>query len=719
MTMDQGDSDIRSSLLVARLPAMPQILLKLMEQCQTEQVGMGALAELVAQDPGMTSKLLGVANSSAYHRGNGRSSLEQSLMLLGADMIKTLVISESVFQVFNGFSHASNSDLRNFWKHSLTTAVMARAIAEKMSHANVEEAYLAGLLHDVGRLALLASEPKEYAFNFQARDDEVLCAVEQRTMKLSHAEAGAWLIERWKLDSFLADSVLYHHEAPARLAAAHPLIRIVLLANLLANYGDDDPTVIAAGALCALPAEALQAIGRGASAQVSKAADYLGIDLSGVDENDVPSATIRAEPARDPAHQQLSDGVRDLVLISEIGRSFAQQTKDETGLLESITRSARILFGFEDAIVFLMNAGEDALVGFPIGEPRQRLTELSIALSGGGVLADAAQHRRLGFIGRGSNPLAIAEEQLLRIVGSDSLVCLPLVSAGHCLGVLVGGVALAQVWSLQPRERFLLSFGEQAASALAAARSESGDAARHAASVGEQYRETSRRVVHEVNNPLAIIKNYLGVLDAKLEKQEPVGREIAILNEEIDRVGQIINDLVDTRPTPREAGSDVNRVIGDVVRFLKATDFVPAAVELVAETPETACEVDCDGDALKQILINLIKNAIEAMPAGGTIQLASSGQVNRDGRPYVELAVKDSGAGLPPQVLANLFTPGTSTKGAQRGLGLSIVHDLVKKADGFITCRSGSKGTSFEMLFPVRTRSPQATIEAPREAATR
>ena len=687
---------------------MPQILLKLMEQCQTENTGMAALAELIAQDAGMASKILGVANSSAYHRDSGRIGLEKSLMLLGSDMIKTLVISESVFQVFNSFAHGSNADLRGFWKHSLTTAVMARDIARKMAHPQVEDAYLAGLLHDVGRLALLASAPKEYAFNFLARDDEALCATEQRTLNMSHCEAGAWLIERWELDSFLADSVLYHHESPSRVETAHPLIRIVLLANLLCNYGADDAAVKAASSLCALSPAELQEICLGAREQVAQAADYLGLDLAGSDERDVADTALRAEPAKDPAHQQLTDGVRDFVLISQLGCAFSQQPRGESGLLESITRSARILFGFEDAVLFLMNSAGDALVGFPIGEPRQRLSELSIALAGGGALADAARKRQLGFIGRGSNPLAIAEEQLLHIMASDSLVCLPLVGANRCLGVLVGGVALALVWSLQPRAQFLLSFGEQAGAALAAARRQRGEAAHQMASISRGYRETSRRVVHEVNNPLSIIKNYLAVLDAKLEKQEPVSREMAILNEEIDRVGQIINELVDARPAPSEAGCDVNRVIGEVVRFLTVTDFVPASVQLVAETNDTPCEVDSASDALKQILINLIKNSFEAMPAGGAIHIASSGPVNRDGHPYIELTVKDSGPGMLPEVLANLFTPGASTKGEARGLGLSIVHELVKKADGFITCRSGDQGTAFEILFPVRQQMPQA-----------
>jgi len=112
--MHQADSDIRNRLLVARLPAMPQILLKLIEQCQSEEVGMTALAELIGKDPGMTGKILGVANSSAYHRSGRKIGLEHSLSALGTDMIKTLVISESVFQVFNNLSHSNSTDLRGF-----------------------------------------------------------------------------------------------------------------------------------------------------------------------------------------------------------------------------------------------------------------------------------------------------------------------------------------------------------------------------------------------------------------------------------------------------------------------------------------------------------------------------------------------------------------------------------------------------------------------------
>ena len=86
-----------------------------------------------------------------------RRGIISSLVALGTDMIKTLVISESVFQTFNSFPHSGSTDLRAFWKSSLSAAVMARALAKAMAYPHAEEAYLAGLLHNVGRLALLAS----------------------------------------------------------------------------------------------------------------------------------------------------------------------------------------------------------------------------------------------------------------------------------------------------------------------------------------------------------------------------------------------------------------------------------------------------------------------------------------------------------------------------------------------------------------------------------
>ena len=701
----QSDHDIRNRLLIARLPAMPQILIKLIEHLQADDAGMPELAALIAKDAAMTSKILTVANSSAYHRNQRTVGLEQSLVSLGTDMIKTLVISESVFQTFNSFPHSGSTDLRGFWKGSLTTAVIARDIARQMEYPHVEEAYLAGLLHNVGRLALLATAPKEYAFNFTARDDEDLCAVEQRTLQITHSEAGAWLIERWNLDSFLADSVLYHHEPIARLEAAHPLIRMVRLAHLLCCHDDQQQAIAESARLCNLDGEKLEQIINNAARQVAKSADYLGIDLTGAD--DIVAPTAYAPPVVDPVQQRLSEEVRNIMLVSEMGQTFARQ-HGETGLLEAITRSARILFDFENAVLLLENPTGHALHGMATGDHQQRLAEFVIPLNKGGAVAQSALERKLAYVSREGQMHNVAEEQLFRILGSESMVCLPLVANQRCLGVLIGGVPAWQMPHLQKRERFLQSFGTQAAASLETAISERGHAKRQIAHVAEEYREASRRVVHEVNNPLSIIKNYLSVLDGKLAKREPVVGEMSILNEEIDRVGQLINGLADLQPTEAARTTDVARVVDDVLRLFRATDFVPASVQIVVRMQEEPAEIDGDADLLKQILVNLIKNAVEALGDGGKIEISNRGHVNRERKLYLELVISDTGPGLSADVLANLFSPVRSSKeGAHHGLGLSIVHSLVKKMQGLITCRSGKTGTTFEILLPAKGSTSQ------------
>jgi signal transduction histidine kinase/HD-like signal output (HDOD) protein len=706
-TIHQPDQDIRNRLLIARLPAMPQILIKLLAHLQADDLGMQELAALVAKDAGMTGKILTVASSSAYHRGARQPNLEQAMVALGTDMIKTLVISDSVFQTFNSFPNSGATDLRAFWKHSLLAAVLARDLARHINYSQPEEAYLAGLLHNVGRLALLATAPKEYGFNFSARDDEDLCAVEQRTLQITHAEAGAWLIERWELDSFLADSVLYHHEPGERLEGAHPLIRVVRAAHLLAGHSDDAVLVAEAAGLCGLePGRADELLAQ-AARQVERAAAHLGIDLAGAD--DIPALPAYAPPPPvDPVQQRLTEEMRNLVLVSEIGQSFARQ-RGESGLLESMTRSARVLFDFENAVVLLENPTGHALVGAPTAN-QQRIAEFSVSLAKGGAVAKAALERRTAFVRRDGAPLGLTEEQLLRLLGTESLVCVPLVSGARCLGVLIGGIASWQVPACQKRERFMQSFGAQAASALENAMLERGQARRQLAHVAEEYREASRRVVHEVNNPLGIIKNYLSVLDSKLERQEPVAGELSILNEEIDRVGQLVNSLTELHPgqsgtQPLLEGAlsaNVAKVVEEVLRLFRATDFVPPNVEIVVSMDLDAVRIEGDPDILKQILVNLVKNAIEALSrTGGRIEIANRGHVNRERRLYLELVVSDTGPGLPREVLANLFSAVKSTKeGAHHGLGLSIVHSLVRKLNGHIACRSGKTGTSFEILLP-------------------
>lgn len=710
--MSEPVQDIRNRLLLARLPAMPQILVKLLELFQSDEAGMAELAKLIANDVGMSSKVLNVANSAAYSRGGKKVGLVQALSLLGSAVVKTLVISESVFQTFNGFAHAGSTDLRGFWKHSLAVAVIAREIAKKANYPQVEEAYLAGLLHDAGRLALLAAAPNEYAPYFQAQDNDSLCDLEQQTLHISHAEAGAWLIERWQLDSFLADSILYHHETPARLTSAHALIRIVHLAQVLADLDPTEALASDVGAVCDLAAVDLQAITQGAAAQVKRAAQYLGVDISGVEPWVAPVLSARTRPSIDPAQSRLTEEVRNRSLIAEFGQALAQQQGDAQ-LLALVRQNAQILFNLDDTAIMLLNGSGQALVGVSFGETRQRLAELSIALTAGGAIAASTLQKSPVFLERQARSRSIAEDQLQRVFNAECLLCLPMTSATRCLGVIVAGIPLWRIPELRHQERFLQSFAAQAAAALEAAAIDRGEIDRRITNLKEEQRVNANRVAHEVNNPLAIIKNYLGVLDDKLTRQEPLDDELSVLNEEIDRIGSIMNEFAGVPPKAQHSVTDINRVIVDLVHLFKESRFMPTSVQISSQVSEQPCEIDGSVNLVKQILVNLIKNAVEALPLGGQIMVQNKGLVRRENRNFFELCVQDSGTGIAPEVMANLYTPGRSTKaGVNRGLGLSIVDGLVKRLNGMIKCSSTTAGTVFEILLPVAKRPVELTSPA-------
>lgn len=689
---------IRDRLITARLPAMPQTLIKLIALCHTEDVGIPEMADLIAKDAGIAGKILSVANSSAYHRNGGkRVGLEQALAILGTDTIKTLIISESVFQVFNTFSQNDNTDLRTFWKHSLASAVMARAIADRMAYPYPEEAYLAGLLHDVGRLALLATAPQEYRDSFVSADDEGLCAKERDVLQITHPEAGAWIVERWQLDSFLADSVLYHHEAAPLLAEGHPLPRIVLLANLLATQGLAGTNIEAAQAICGLQADDLEAICSAAEDQVRQAADYLGIDLDHLPAMP-PSAPGNPWLQRDPAEQILADGVRELVLNKKVTMDLVRQ-KGETALLETLARSARIVFGFTDAILLRSDPAGATLTGVPLGDRRQRLAEFSVPLRGENTLAQALGRRQPMFVDAAA--AGIVDRQLLRLLATDCLVAVPLSAGRQPVGVLVGAIPAWRAPELRQRAPFLLAFASEAAGILAAKAAEQEESERQRADVSDQFREASRKVAHEVNNPLSIIKNYVSLLDSKASRQEAVGSEVAIINEEIDRVGQIVKRFAQLQPAIADGRMDINRVVRDTIRLFQGSGRAPANVTLSSSPhPDAPC-AEGDGLLLRQILLNLIANAVEALPQGGAVRIEVTGQINRNGQLYTELTVSDDGPGIPATALAQLFAPQPSAKGGDhQGLGLSIVHGLIGELKGDITCRSSRHGTCFQILLP-------------------
>jgi signal transduction histidine kinase len=532
--------------------------------------------------------------------------------------------------------------------------------------------------------------------------------VEVRTLQASHAEVGAWLIEQWRLDSFIADSVLYHHEPVARVVNAHPLIRIAFASNLLADQHNEDEQITMAASLSGLGEGDIREINALAADEVKNSAKYLGIQLDAELQKPTvgPGQVGRQRDQKD----ELSAEVRNMLLAGQIGKTFASQ-QGEVGLIEIITKSACILFNLDQAIILRFDRQRNELRGSGAGEHRHRLADFVLPLTAkDSQIAVSIHESRLALVGDGRHMLGVPEEQLLRLFMTDRFACLPLAIDGQCIGVLIGGLAAWQTAEFARNEGFLKVFGSQAANALRNILSRQEEKNTVETRMAQEYREASRKVAHEVNNPLSIIKNYLGILDRKLLNKDQLSTELSILNEEIDRVGKIVDDFAELDLAQKKGSSDVGRVVNDVVRLFQQTEFIDT-IQIEVRLPDDKIEVSVNADTLKQILINLVKNSMEAMNHGGMIEISSQGLVNRDGVLYAELSVRDTGPGIASEVMAKLFTPVQSTKGQDHsGLGLNIVHDLVKKMHGLISCRSGKQGTTFDILLPVASAAEVASI---------
>lgn len=689
--------DIRQLLSVARLPAMPHVLIKLIAFCQDEDARLDDLADLISKDAAVTMRILGAANSAAPPYSGNKPGLRQSLLALGMDTVKTLLFNESVSQVFSGFTNSDNSDLRGFWRHSYTAALAAQKIAVITDYPHLEEAYLAGLLHDVGRLALLSADPKKYLMLLSHVDDAGLCEAEEQTFHITHAGAGAFLLAHLRLDSFLADSVLYHHQPVLKVVGAHPLIRIVMLADLIASHGASEPAIEAARLLFGLKTDALKNICSDIEERVKEAAVFLKIDLAGTEQ--AMAVLYPSKRANDDGNvrDKLVLEVQQVILASEEKRSFAH-ADDEAGVMSAVARSAELQFGFGSVLFLMLDEEGLCLRGVSLGTSRQVLSEFSVPVKDGGAISAAVGKRQIAYLDSESDELNIADEQLFRLLAAEQLVCIPLLAGPHNLGAIIGTTDVYRLTEIHARTNSLRTFASQAAAAIDAARIKAAESGR----IAEEYRQASRWVVHEVSNPLSIIKNYLAVLDDKVKRQEPIQAEVSILSQEIDRVGEILHGFAELKmDSPREM-LGVNHVVGDVLRFLQVTGFIPPSVHIDMQLHAEIDAVHVDSNALKQILVNLIKNAVEAIVKDGEIKVATPGFINRDGRLYCVLTIQDNGPGIVAPVLAKLFSPVHSDKsGVHAGLGLSIVHGLVQKLEGIIMCRSSNAGTIFEILLPV------------------
>jgi signal transduction histidine kinase len=212
-------------------------------------------------------------------------------------------------------------------------------------------------------------------------------------------------------------------------------------------------------------------------------------------------------------------------------------------------------------------------------------------------------------------------------------------------------------------------------------------------------------VAHEIKNPLGSIGIHMQLIERSLKQGEPEGARlqeyIDVVNEEVERLNKIVVDfLFAVRPMDVELhDGDVNQVVRDLLGFIRY-ELLESHIEVIEDLDEELPKVEIDEKYLKQALMNIVKNAMSAMPEGGTLRIST---VNRGDE--VEIRLSDTGVGMSEDVLEKIFEPYFTTRDFGSGIGLTLVYKVVKEHKGEISVSSQEgQGSTFTITLPVPQR---------------
>jgi len=735
--MNLAATQILQKVDVDKLPSLPHVLLQLLEICHDESLSISELARVIKQDAGLFARIMSACNRSHLCSNTHKrpasapdtstcdadandiaiSDIEPALQKLDVNTIKSIVAGAAVQQFFSRTNLERTDFLKQHWQHSLLCANVAHSIARHSNYHSPEEAYTTGLLHDIGQLVLETAYPDKYTSTFaQLSEDEYFHTLENDEFKTTHQQVSAELLKKHGASSFISDAVLYHHETTDQILDAHPLVKIINLANsLTSNYfkEEDKQVFKAAKDLLDLDKALILEILENAKERTNNAARTLGIEIT-VDGMDGESA--KAQNASDEFKQlQLAEQVRNIALLDGLHQHLsrcAQHKDKQQALLSVISQHTGILFGVSQCILFLYDAADDRLHAVAANNQPVQLADISVPLKADrSLIADALLNKqaRHSFDEiethidiEGTVKLSVVDKQLLGFTRQQGLICLPLMMNNAAVGALVLGADRTQFEQLWKQLPLLMRFANEVAHTISAHHSSNTPSAEvdNTPALEQRIRET----LHEVRNPLSIMNNYLGILSHKLDNDKPAQEDVQTIKSEIERVSLILNRLTEEESAAETISPiDVNAIIADLTHVFQTSLFASKNIQISLDLDERIESLPSNANTLKQIYTNLIKNAVEALPANGQLMVYTQDNVNVDGKEHIEISVADDGPGIDIKILPKLFSPVESTKGNDHaGLGLTIVKNLVGELRGSISCRSSDKGTSFHILLPKR-----------------
>jgi len=683
-----------------KLPSLPHVLVKLLQACRDENICFDSLSDIISQDASLTTKVIKAANSPVYGRARHLNSLKHTLMFLGFDTIKSIAITASIKQFFSEYSNQKTHFLKDFWNHSLTCATISRSLAELTSYPYPEEAYISGLLHDIGKLMLEPRMKEEYkSYDHGVYPADEILKHETESVGISHPELAAIMLEKWNMPDVICDAVRYHHASTDDIQQAHVLAKIIHFSSLLSSdIRSRDETIIAdAGIrLFDLSEELIKRIVNEAETEARSLATSMDIDIG--------KTETQSTQNKDELKQlQLAQEVRDTALVQNSQQVINTDSND---IFKAIQQSISLLFGINNSLYLNLDDSQQFLTL----AKKQHLTDtclfdkLKIDTNGNSVISRCLNKKQItdSFSANKAASLSILDEQIAHGLKTEGFICLPVINSNKSYGVLLLGCSNNKAVNLLKNTSLLHLFADNLSDKIQQHLSYNEKTSELSEKNSEVFIERARKIIHETNNPLTVIRNYLQLLSKKLSDDDPAQTDLATIKQEIDRISNIIircKDAPDLEVSDI-AEIDLNTILTELIAIYKASLFATHNITSKLKLDEKLKPFRLDKNSIKQIITNLLKNSVEAIKSDGEI-IITTGTININGNNYIELKLEDNGPGIPTEIMKNLYNPVTSTKGQEHsGLGLSITKNLVDRTGGSISCRTNSNGTVFSVQFP-------------------
>ena len=227
------------------LPTLPTVVSEIVQMAGSMTATAAEVGDMISRDPSLTTKVLKLVNSAFYGFPKRISTINHAIVILGFSKVKNIALSASVFDISKGHG-PKNFSIPKLWEHSLGTAIASRVVARTTNQPQPEECFVAGLIHDMGKIIYAEHLTPIFEKVLEHRDKNncLLLKSEEEVVGVSHSTVGEWITETWKLPPQLSTAVKYHHSPNAArqngeyVASVH-VGDIISRALLIGSGGDD------------------------------------------------------------------------------------------------------------------------------------------------------------------------------------------------------------------------------------------------------------------------------------------------------------------------------------------------------------------------------------------------------------------------------------------------------------------------------------------------